>query len=556
MQFLILLTMLTPLTLAQYVKPDDSISLNCPGQPCLTLDQYTQQAATYFTTGSTFLFLPGNHTLWTTINLADISDVAFRGMEEQSSNITTIHGNSITFTGVINLTIDGLTLNTTNLQVVSGEGILFSDSIFLDNIGSALDCRNSTNITVQNCHLKGNKGEYGGAIHVELLHTLEIIDSTFIKNEAHYDGGAIYAEKSCILVSPKGTSDNVSKTVITFSGNFAREDGGAMYLHETDVLFSGTGVLFEDNDSGQNGGAISSKESSLNFNSSTTLFSGNTAKNGNGGAIRSAIPRRYYHTSCISGYFEDDYGFRLNDNITFSHNSAKRGGAMYLEEAVSLQFTSGMNLYTSFNNASEYGGAIYHAELATRDQCRDHVINYNLPHCFIVLFGIGTYDPTDLINDTSIAIYSYYNSAGIEGSFLYGGLLDKCRWRVIIGRLTSYDFTDYSWLKLKIHIMQPNNTINAISSKPYKLIFRNNSEIRVHKGEKFNASVYAVAQDGSNVETVVTAIQSNTARLKSNQISQNLSQDDSILVYITFTPLKTKNNLHCYLLGLVVMRER
>ena len=536
MQFLILLTMLTPLTLTQtvqYVKPDDSISLNCPGQPCLTLDQYTHQAATYFTTGSTFLFLPGNHTLWTTINLADISDVAFRGMEEQSSNITTIHGNSITITGVINLTIDGLTLKTTNLQIVSSEGILFSNSVFLDNIVSALDCRNSTNITVQNCHFKGNKGKYGGAIHAELLNTLEIIDSTFIKNEAHYDGGAIYAKKCCIIpVSPpKGTSDNVSKTVVTFSRNFAREDGGAMYLHETDVLFSGTGVLFEDNDSGQNGGAISSTQSSLNFKSSTTLFSGNTANNGNGGAIWSAMPRRYHYTSCISGYI-NSYGFRFNDNITFSYNSAKRGGAMYLEEAVSLQFTPGMNLYTSYNNASEYGGAIYCTELATRDQCRDHVINYNLPRCFIALIGIGTYYPTDLINDTSIAIYSYYNSAGIEGSFLYGGLLDKCHLSLIVvhGKTEIHSITDSS-LKSKIHIMQPNNTINAISSQPYKLIFRNNSEIRVHKGEKFNVSVYAVAQDGSNAPTVVTAIQSNTARLKSNQISQNLSQDDSILVY-------------------------
>ena len=452
-------------------------------------------------------------------------------MEEQSSNITTIHGNSILCTGVINLTIDGLTLKTTNLRIVSSEGILFSDSVFLDNIGSALDCRNSTNITVKNCHFEGNKGKYGGAIHAELLNTLEIIDSTFIKNEAHYDGGAIYAEKSCILVSPKGTSDNVSKTVVTFSGNFAREDGGAMYLHKTNVLFSGTGVLFEDNDSGQNGGAISSKESSLNFNSSTTLFSGNTANNGNGGAIWSAIPRRYIYTSCISIYFENGYGFRFNDNI-HTHNSAKRGGAMYLEEAVSLQFRVGMNLTTSHNKAREYGGAIYCAELSTRDQCRDHVINYNLPRCFIALIGIGT--STDLINDVSIAIYSYYNSAGIEGSFLYGGLLDKCSLRLIVldGSSTGVrTITDYSLLKSKIHIMQPNNTINAISSQPYKLIFRNNSEIRVHKGEKFNVSVYAVAQDGSNAPTIVTAIQSSTARLKSNQISQNLSQDDSILVY-------------------------
>ena len=108
-----------------YVKPNNYTSQSCPGQPCLILDQYTQQTATYFTTGSTFLFLPGNHSLQTTLNLTNISDVVFRGMEEQSSNITIIHGNggNISCTGVANLTIDELTLKVTNLQLVRSKGI-------------------------------------------------------------------------------------------------------------------------------------------------------------------------------------------------------------------------------------------------------------------------------------------------------------------------------------------------------------------------------------------------------------------------------------------------
>ena len=106
----------------RYVKPDNPSSLSCPGQPCLTLDQYTQQAATYFTTGSTFLFLSGNHTLQTTINLTDIHDLKFKRSEEKGY---TIHGNytKILCMGVINLTIDGLTLKTTHLEVSESKGI-------------------------------------------------------------------------------------------------------------------------------------------------------------------------------------------------------------------------------------------------------------------------------------------------------------------------------------------------------------------------------------------------------------------------------------------------
>lgn len=68
-----------------YVKPNETIS-DCNHTECLTLDQYTQQMATYFTRGSTFVFLTGNYSLQATINLTNISDISFRG-EGNGSNI-------------------------------------------------------------------------------------------------------------------------------------------------------------------------------------------------------------------------------------------------------------------------------------------------------------------------------------------------------------------------------------------------------------------------------------------------------------------------------------
>ena len=542
-------------TRVHYVKPNNYTSQSCPDHPCLTLDQYTQQAATYFTTGSIFRFLPGNHTLRTIITMKDISDVVF-GTVKHSSDITIIHGNggNISCAGVVNLTIHGLTLKKINLQFVRSENILLSDSLFLDNIAGALNCSNS-NLTVNSCHFEGNKGKDGGAIWVELFTNLEIIDSTFINNEASYNGGAIYAKESRITLNR--TSHNVS---VTFSRNYARGDGGAIYVISQTGVFSGTLVLFEDNSSGRNGGGICSLNSIFVFNS-TTLFNGNTAKNGDGGAIWSSDEDMFFskHTFFNNNSAYDVGGalcvlyttIEFYENVTFSYNSAKKGGAIYIVDKTSLIFSTGMVLNTSYNTASDYGGAIY-----LRDDyysyCQDDA---KLPEdCFIQSSGT---DLTELMNGTSLAIYSYYNSAGKYGGFLYGGLLDRCRLKLSVNLLDT-EFTiagNNSLLKPKIHIhiIQPNNTINAISLNPYKLLLINNSnsdqfEIRVHKGERFHVSVNAVTQEGAIVPTVVSARRSNTIRLKSNtQLLQNLSRDNSILVYNLYsTQDKEELTLHPY----------
>ena len=97
--------------------------------------------------------------------------------------------------GVINLTIDGLTLKTTHLEVSESKGIAISNSIFLgngtlnENGKSALTCNNSR-ITVINCHFEENTGFNGGAISIEVTN-LDLINCTFFRNIANIYGGAI-----------------------------------------------------------------------------------------------------------------------------------------------------------------------------------------------------------------------------------------------------------------------------------------------------------------------------------------------------------------------------
>ena len=523
----------------RYVKPDNLSSLmSCPdGQPCLTLDQYTQQAATYFTKGSTFLFLPGNHTLQTTVNLTNISDLKFKRSAKQDS---TIHGNRGKFLciGVINLTIEGLILKATYLEVLESKDILISNSIFLGNgtltehNTNTLICINSS-ITVINCHFEENTRFNGGAISIRATN-MDLINSTFIRNMA-YEGGAIYAKSSNITVS-----GNLMYDSVIFSGNSASK-GGAIYLSSTTAVFSEVvTVVFFQNNSTKFGGGIYSIKSYLTFQTSTTLFSGNFARSG--GAIRIVYGKlqilsknTIFTNNSANNVGGALYGLstttNFDGNITFSHNSAKRGGGMYFV-GVSLKITSGMKLNTSFNNASTYGGAIYYEDTLTKYQCTAYS-RYYVPHCFIQLNG------TELTGGTSKAIHSYHNSAGKDGSFLYGGSLDRCQLES-----TSTDYTNY-WLK-SIQYQQDNNA-HVIASRPYQLCScgynatvcgRRSKEIitiETHRGQKFTLSLYAVAQGEVNVSTTVTARPGNTTRLELYQINQNLPKYCSNISYTLYS---------------------
>ena len=539
-----------------YVKPNNYTSQTCPGQPCLTLDQYTQQAAKYFTTGSTFLFLPGNHTLWTTVNLTNVSYVEFRGM---GTDVTIIHGNNfiISCWKVNNLTIDELTLQTqtTIIRVFRSKNILIENSTFLGtfyysgNIRGGAIYAAHTDLNIINSNFIGNCAAYGGSIYIA-FGDLNLINSNFMSGDAVL-GGAIYAKLSNVTVN----SNSSHNGHVIFSENKSRR-GGAIFLDRTTTVFKETVVIFEHNSAGLGGGIFSIK-SSLNFTRTTTFFIGNTAAT-DGGAIWLGFEKmiliisRYTNTSFIDNKARSDGGalYGLNANmefsgsITFSNNSAERGGGMFLL-SVTLKFARGMNLTTSYNNASKYGGAIYYEDALTLIQCNVYKIYESdvLPYCFIQTIGTDL----EVIDDTSMAIYSYYNSAGRYGSFLYGGALDRCQLKST-NASGAVKYTSFS-LEHIIKYIQPNsNGINLITSQPYTLCFCGSDcrytrpitiNTTIYRGQKFNVSLYTIAQGGTSVSTTVTARTSVTARLKSNQTSQTLSENCSILTYNLYS---TENN--------------
>ncbi len=173
---------------------------------------------------------------------------------------------------------------------------------------------------------------YGGAISVRNFNKVRISHCLFENNYAFYRGGAVYAEKSDLLV-----------THSHFEGNFAGNDsliygyGGALKFvtAEPDIEF----CTFNNNGSTGIGGAVSFEFS--NPRMVNCIFTQNYS--GLGGAIgylRSSPDRVNVNLKIVDNYAMFFGGGIANvaaspyfSNITLSGNHAAMGGGLYCNEA-------------------------------------------------------------------------------------------------------------------------------------------------------------------------------------------------------------------------------
>ncbi len=106
----LLLQALSFCTLAKdirYVKPDNSLAMNCPGKPCHTLSEFS---ANSHTTGSIFAFMNGNHSLHFIMRFISVSDITLRGVDDTFiGRILLTNNGSLVCNTVSNFYIEGLT---------------------------------------------------------------------------------------------------------------------------------------------------------------------------------------------------------------------------------------------------------------------------------------------------------------------------------------------------------------------------------------------------------------------------------------------------------------
>lgn len=123
-----------------YVKSNNFSASDCQNQPCQSLNQYAEEKANYFISGSTFVFLPGNHSLQTQLNLSNVSRITLKSMK-MDSNVNIICTTKVTIRceNVTSFNIERLTfllqLNhhevASALVFINSKDIMIKSSLFL-----------------------------------------------------------------------------------------------------------------------------------------------------------------------------------------------------------------------------------------------------------------------------------------------------------------------------------------------------------------------------------------------------------------------------------------
>ena len=457
---------------------------------------------------------------------------------------------NITFESNSATTGGGLHARWSNVHVTERSKFEKNIAVF----GGGIYTDNSTFIFNDSSTFRGNKADYtGGGIYAARSVLNFVGTSSMIENSAARDGGGIYTrDGSAVNVlgwsnyqnnSAKYTGGGISAFQSrfklagqnTFESNIAAE-GGGFYAFDCTVNFPGENV-FITNSAHNHGGGFTVAHSTLHLNGLTT-FKSNSAASGGGMYISAsnadidgrncfisntadsrggAIYARYSaielngkdlivanatgsqcaenhassNTSILQGSSSfvnnsANYGggiYSESSNLTVVHNrtsylnnTALRGGAQFFD--VNSYFSLYQTAHVNFqdNNAAEFGGAIYVEDVPSRNQCFFHIQNNQW---------------LDL--DTTPLVFEK-NAAGMRGSVLYGGLLNKCNF-------TSDRYTNALEL-FNISILQGNNGKGpSISSDPTQLCFCNRSKLNCTETTQ-SRSIYP----GQQVEVAVVAI--------------------------------------------------
>ena len=382
-----------------------------------------------------------------------------------------------------------------------------------------------------------NEAGFGGAITLFATHSFFSGSVNMLKNKAVHNGGAMYIYYS---LGSLAFFKFVNFQHLTLIENAAGSEGGAMYVSRGDITLHGNIILTSN--MAKIGGGIRADRSIITITGYCSL-SWNSAKYGGAmntlyGTVSVLGPTQLTHNTA-----EEDGGamvvagtvMQILKHVHFSFNSAQNGGAMFFENGASLNLSApryfdGRLLTSLFNFAQQNGGAMYHRDNPSISQCSYSDIGRDqrkLPDCYLQFQQLyyTYYSPI---------VVSVNDSAGREGDFMFGGLMDRCKVREEHGETYLY--------KNAIFIYpgsQP--TKREVSSKPYSLclcsikcIGSEVMQVEVYRGQKFKVPLLAKMQYGTTA-TIITAITSSTARLETYQTSQPLPDYCALLNYSVYS---------------------
>ena len=259
-----------------------------------TLSEYAQEAELYFTSNTTMVFLPGDHTLDMNIAVANVTRLTMHGVSS-SDNIETIVRNGsvgFSFTNMVDFNVYGLAFTSCNRSWSCGSHPA-SDSV-------ALFLQSTQYAKLVNCLFHDN---HGTALVVKNTdHTTLAGNSTFINNQC---GCKPFAER-CEL----GCGITAFNSTLTFTGNtsffknryssfgISVVHAGAILARTSSLHFTGINNFFDNvnNADGSVGGAIHIADNAVLTFNGINNFIGNLANYGKGGAQFMQKPTSQCHS--------------------------------------------------------------------------------------------------------------------------------------------------------------------------------------------------------------------------------------------------------------------
>ena len=389
-----------------YITP--SLSVHCPGDPCLTLPQLAANSTSYLgnKTNVSLTFLQGNHSLDGELSLSHADNFSMTKViggngtvfVECGSQSGRFNISEITFATIKDLhfvgcggnklsQVEKFTVEDSIFEGVEGRGTglvlnqvtdaSIARSSFLSNVhastfehhdiitdiddllnylylnrdpslavGGALYTAFS-NVSIVNSKFTDNRAEIGGALfaHNSSLH---IVGSTYSYNKASFAG----------VMTTSESSINIKNS--NFIENAAMIHGGVMIAYRDSFNIHGTTFTNNSaNSAGASGGVMMTFDSSFNITSST--FTNNSAADSGGVMDTSKSSFNIINSIFTNNSAADDGGvMNISDSSfsitssTFTNNSAARCGG------VMGTFDSSFNIISStfINSAAIRGGVM------------------------------------------------------------------------------------------------------------------------------------------------------------------------------------------------------
>ena len=424
----------------------------------------------------------------------------------------------------------------------------FTSNTALD-IGGVIYCFGSIyKIVIHKCNFHSNVANNFGATLYSLRCSALITNSTFVKNS-----GSLYIFSSNVTFTGyTNFISNVEPLDHTLKENAIltiTRQGGAITCFQSNVLFAGVSTFL--NNHAQNGGAILAAESTILLLDNTTIAK-NLAAYGNGGGIslqRSNLQIRGHCSISQNRGMRGGGIHATSSTITVDqpgtlqliNNRAKDGGGIYLEinGKLYIQKTSRGRIVETLlsftGNYANYGGAVYVSDDTNSGACLPGV------ECFFQTLALHQSQITNYTTN----MYFSKNTAAVEASNIFGGLLDRCvpspfAELQLVKQMTLYN--GISYLKYISNV-----SLDSVGSPAVRVCFctiDNEPDcsyhlptIRVKKGETFTVSLVAVDQIYNSVAAnIISSPSSPEGGLGEGQQTQAVLRNCTNLTFNLFSP--------------------